>query len=211
MDWIVLFNRGTLGAMPERRSAPPIPDAAPPFDRRLLKAISHPVRWRIMQLLLERVASPVQLSREIDQPLGTVSYHVRVLVESGCVELARTRPRRGATEHFYRALFRPTIGDRECAVLPPVLRNELGTRTLADLLEDAGRAATAGAFGRDDVQIVRTLVTLDEPGWKAMAELMAETLERALRIEAGSANRRAARADAPARRGELGLLLFERA
>lgn len=61
------------------------------------------------------------------------------------------------------------------------------------------------------MQVVRTLVTLDEPGWKAMAELMAETLERALRIEAESATRRAARADAPARRGELGLLLFERA
>ena len=74
------------------------------LDERLAKALSHPLRQRILQRLNEGgIRSPNELSRELGDPLGNVSYHVRILRELDCVELVRTEQRRGALEHYYRA------------------------------------------------------------------------------------------------------------
>ena len=77
-------------------------------DERLAKALSHPLRPRILQRLADgAVASPNQLAEALGERLGNVSYHVRILRELGLVELVRTEPRRGALEHFYRATSEP--------------------------------------------------------------------------------------------------------
>src|ERR1043166_4271590 len=73
------------------------------LDEALLRAISHPLRHRLLGMLDGRVASPNQLARELEWPLGRVSYHIRLLSDLGAIELVRTEPRRGALEHFYRA------------------------------------------------------------------------------------------------------------
>ena len=78
------------------------------LDERLAKALSHPLRQRILQRLNEGgIRSPNELSRELGDPLGNVSYHVRILRELDCVELVRTEQRRGALEHYYRATAQP--------------------------------------------------------------------------------------------------------
>lgn len=70
----------------------------------LFKALGHPLRRRVLELILkEEELSPVEASRRLDEPLSNVSYHVRVLDETGAVELVQTLPRRGSTEHFYSA------------------------------------------------------------------------------------------------------------
>lgn len=67
------------------------------------KAFSHPLRVQIWDIMLDvGVISPNQLSQELDEPLGNVSYHVKALLDFDCVELVRTEPRRGAVEHFYQ-------------------------------------------------------------------------------------------------------------
>jgi len=48
-------------------------------DPRLVKALAHPLRIQILNLLRDRVASPSELADEIGAPLGNVSYHVRFL------------------------------------------------------------------------------------------------------------------------------------
>jgi DNA-binding transcriptional ArsR family regulator len=72
-------------------------------EQRLIKALGHPVRIRALQVLNTRVASPSELARELDEPLGNVAYHVKILEENDAIELVRTAPVRGALEHFYRA------------------------------------------------------------------------------------------------------------
>jgi DNA-binding transcriptional ArsR family regulator len=72
-------------------------------DQRLIKALGHPVRMRALQVLNTRVASPSELSKELNEPLGNVAYHVKILEENDAIELVRTAPVRGAVEHFYRA------------------------------------------------------------------------------------------------------------
>lgn len=54
---------------------------------------------QILAILNERVASPNELSQQLDEGLSQVSYHVKVLVDCDCIELVRTKPRRGAVEH----------------------------------------------------------------------------------------------------------------
>ena len=77
---------------------------ADPVDTRVVKALGHPTRVRILNVLRDReLASPVELSAELGVALGTVGYHVRRLESLGFIELARRTQRRGAVEHHYRA------------------------------------------------------------------------------------------------------------
>lgn len=180
-------------------------------DRRIVKALSHPLRTRILQVLSERVASPNEIAREIGEPLGNVSYHVRILLEHECVELVRTEPRRGALEHFYRPLVRPMLGDAEWRALPAELRRDLTGRTLTDLFDDARKAAQGGGFDGEHVHVIRTLLQLDDEGWQAMGDLIARTLDEAIRIQEETVNRRAERGQPSGETaGEIGLLLFAR-
>jgi DNA-binding transcriptional ArsR family regulator len=179
-------------------------------DRRLVKVLAHPLRTRILQVLSARVASPNQIAQELDAPLGNVSYHTRILLEHGCIELVDTQPRRGAIEHFYRGIERPWLDEAAWAELPPAMRSQLAGQTLSDLLADARAAGDAGSFERTSAHITRTRFDLDERGWDELTALMDATLEEAMKIQAESSNRRAD-SGAESVHAELGLLFFERA
>jgi DNA-binding transcriptional ArsR family regulator len=72
---------------------------------RLAHALSHPQRLRLLGLLAKEPASPPMLRDQVDPELslGVISYHVAVLRDYGCLELVRTVPQGGSSEHFYRA------------------------------------------------------------------------------------------------------------
>jgi DNA-binding transcriptional ArsR family regulator len=70
-------------------------------DQELARALSHPIRLEILQALQDRIASPAELSREIDQRPAVVSYHATTLLRCGCLELVQSRGRRGAIENFF--------------------------------------------------------------------------------------------------------------
>lgn len=67
------------------------------------RLIHNTNRARVFNAFGRREKSPAQIAREIDMPVNLVAYHVGVLAKAGAVELVRTAPRRGSTEHFYRA------------------------------------------------------------------------------------------------------------
>ena len=48
-------------------------------DPRYVKAMSHPIRVRLMAILDERTATPNELSKLVGATLGTTAYHVRTL------------------------------------------------------------------------------------------------------------------------------------
>lgn len=70
---------------------------------RVARVETHPLRLDILHRLAAstEARSPVELSKLLDKPIGDVGYHVRVLAESGLIHLVKTRPVRGAVEHFY--------------------------------------------------------------------------------------------------------------
>ena len=67
----------------------------------LMNALAHPLRVEILRRT-SRPTAPKDLADELDEPLGNVSYHVRMLAEAGLLELDRTEPARGALKHYYR-------------------------------------------------------------------------------------------------------------
>jgi DNA-binding transcriptional ArsR family regulator len=179
------------------------------LDLRLAKALSHPLRQRLLERLSDRVASPVELARELEQPLNLVSYHVRVLERRGMVELVRTRPRRGATEHFYRAAVPTWVDDAQWRKLPEHVRGLLAGRTLEHIWEDIVTAAGEDGFERDDIHVSRTLLELDEQGWQELSKVLVDTLTTALRIQQDSAARMHSSEETPLR-SELAIVHYER-
>jgi len=73
-------------------------------DQELVRALSHPIRLEILQALQDRIASPAEISREIDRRPGVVSYHASTLLRCGCLELVHSRGRRGTIENFFAVM-----------------------------------------------------------------------------------------------------------
>jgi DNA-binding transcriptional ArsR family regulator len=159
-------------------------------DPRLAKALSHPMRARILTILNERVASPNEIAEMIDERLPNVSYHVRALLELGCIELVSTAQRRGAIEHYYRALTRPFFSARDWKRLPRSARTAITDVTLQMVWDDAAEAVKDNTFeSRPDRHLSRTPFELDEQGWSEMTELLGRALNEALSIGAKSEKR----------------------
>jgi DNA-binding transcriptional ArsR family regulator len=159
-------------------------------DRRLAKALSHPLRAHVLTILNERVASPNEIANELEEPLGNVSYHVKTLAEMGCIELVRTEPRRGAIEHFYRAVIRPFFSDKDWKRLPASARQGISDATLQLIWEDTSDALTAGTFdNRHDRHLSRNPLVLDDQGWEQVNQLLIEMMDRVVEIETESAKR----------------------
>ena len=165
-------------------------DPAGPVDPRLAKALSHPMRTRILAILNERVASPNEIAEMIGERLPNVSYHVRALLELGCIELVSTAQRRGAIEHYYRALVRPFFSDRDWKRLPRSGRQAVSDLTLQMVWDDASAAIKKGTFeSRSDRHLSRTPLTLDEQGWDELNALLRDLHAQAESIGVKSAKR----------------------
>ena len=76
------------------------------------KAIAHPLRATILNGLYGREASPIELAKELGEPIGNVAYHACALQELGAIRPVRTRQRRGAVEHLYTATVRISLSQR---------------------------------------------------------------------------------------------------
>ena len=66
-----------------------------------LKALFHPLRDTVLDLLLERAASVAELAAAVGRPKSTVAYHVDVLLAADLVRVVRTRRVRAIDERFY--------------------------------------------------------------------------------------------------------------
>ena len=66
-----------------------------------LKAIFHPLRSQILDLVLDRAATVTELAAALDRPKSSVAYHVDVLVDAGMLRVVRTRQVRAIEERFY--------------------------------------------------------------------------------------------------------------
>jgi DNA-binding transcriptional ArsR family regulator len=83
-----------------QRNEPPARDATPAE----MKALAHPLRWRILRETLDVPLTNKQLAQRLGRDPGTVLHHVRVLVDGGFLAGQDVRAgNRGALERPYRA------------------------------------------------------------------------------------------------------------
>ena len=158
-------------------------------DPRYVKALAHPLRIRILAMLADRVASPVQLAAHLDATLGTVAYHVRTLHSLGLVELVDTRQRRGATEHYYRAREHPRFPDDAWSGLAPVAKQRMLSAILQQVGQYVTSSAAAGGFDHADAHMTRLSLRLDDRGFRQLAAASRMWLREAERIEEAAAER----------------------
>ena len=179
-------------------------------DAQIARVLSHPLRPRILQVLTIRgEASPNEIAAELGVPLGTLSYHTRLLRDFGWIELVREVPRRGAVEHFYKAVVHPFVDDAQWERLPLSIRRRLAGMTVGQVLQTAAAAAEAGGFDRPGTRADRMVLELDQQGWDELSEVLVGVLEEATQIQERSNQRRSSRA--PGAVGESALSILHHA
>jgi DNA-binding transcriptional ArsR family regulator len=165
---------------------PPVKDID---DPRYVKAMSHPLRIRIVAMLRERKATPAQLAEWLQSSLGNVAYHVRTLEQLGLIELVEKTQVRGAISHHYRATEHPIVTDEAWGNAPPIAKQAAVGSALEIIHEYALASSAAGGFDRPEAQLTRTDVRLDSAGWQQVSKAVGRLLDELQRIEAAAAKR----------------------
>jgi len=179
-------------------------------DPRYVRALSHPLRVRILAMLQERTASPSQLSQWLGATLGTTAYHVRSLHQLGLIELADETRVRGAIEHHYRAGERPLVSEEAWAKAPPIAKQAAVGSTLQIVDEYARKSAAEGGFDRAEAHLTRTSVKLDDEGWERLNEAALRFVTEVERIDAEVKERSSGRPhDGEAGEAAVVLMAFE--
>jgi DNA-binding transcriptional ArsR family regulator len=180
-------------------------------DPRYVKAMSHPLRVRILALLDERIASPVELAGWLGATLGTTAYHVRTLERMGLVELVHETRVRGAVEHHYRSNDRPRVSDEAWAAAPPIAKQAAVSSSLQTIDAYASAASAAGGFDHGNSHLTRTALCLDARGWSELSRACSRLLAQVDRIEEAATERMERNPQAGESNVALVMMLFETA
>jgi DNA-binding transcriptional ArsR family regulator len=179
------------GGQPRKRAVAKQREAvSPSVDPQLIKALAHPMRIRLLTVLNDRMASPNELSKELEEGLSQVSYHIKVLRDFECIEMVKTEPRRGAVEHYYKATSEVLISSEELKLVPKSMQHSAFSGVLADIEQDLSTSIEAGTFDkRPDCVVTRDPRVLDGQGRKDAERAAAEFFEKYRAIGAEAAQR----------------------
>lgn len=181
-----------------------------PIDQRLVRALAHPLRVQILDILTERVASPNLLAEELDVGLTHVAYHTRALDKCGCLELVDTAQKRGATEHFYKACYGSFVGDPQWRLVPRAVRGGVSMASLQTFAEKAARAVQAGTIdARDDSILCWNPLMLDQRGWDEVTTILRQASDEVEAAERRSRARLSRRSGANAVSSVFAVAHFE--
>jgi DNA-binding transcriptional ArsR family regulator len=120
----------------------------PSVDQRLMKALGHPLRIGILTVLNDRIASPNELSKILEEGLSQVSYHVKVLKDYDMIEMVKTEPRRGAVEHYYKATSEVFLSSGQLKLMPKSAQRKAFGGVLVELGEDMNTSLETGTFDK---------------------------------------------------------------
>jgi hypothetical protein len=160
------------------------------IDQRLVHALAHPLRVKILEVLSDHVASPNLLAGQLETGLSDVAYHTRALDRYGCLELVDTAQKRGATEHFYKVTPGAFVGGPSWRKVPRAVRGGVSAATLQTFLDKAIPALEAGTLDDRDETIFRWMpLFLDQEGWEEVVKILEEATNRVLAAHLRSQDR----------------------
>jgi DNA-binding transcriptional ArsR family regulator len=180
-------------------------------DGDMARAMAHPLRVQIIAALNKRVMSPSGFSRTYEEKLQNVSYHFRVLRDYNLIEEVETRPVRGSTEHFYRAIRRVLFDGSAWEDLPPSVKKGVSGGIVSDFLEAVAAAMATETFDSSDERMAVWLQRrLDEAGWEEAVAAERELVRKMEDIYKGSKVRLTEAGDPEGGMlGTFGVFLFE--
>lgn len=160
------------------------------LGEQVIVPVSHPLRIEIQRILFHRIASPNEVAIELGLEVSTVSHHFNVLEAHGCIVLVREEPRRGAMEHFYKAISAPRHDEREWAALPQAAREGITRLTLKGLFGEAVRALDGKTFDDSKERHLSWIpMILDEEAFLDLVHRQARWLEETEEVQAAAAER----------------------
>jgi len=111
-----------------------------------------------------------------DLTLSASDRRLRKLARQGWAAEVRQETggvRRGATEHFYRAVGPALIDNESWAEIPGAIKVTITSRTFEQLREKVKEAVDVGTFdARKDRHLTWSLLRLDQVGWKAVVRVV---------------------------------------
>jgi DNA-binding transcriptional ArsR family regulator len=164
----------------------------PKLDKRLAKALSHPLRTEIIAILTDRCASPRELADIIGEELSKVSYHTNELFKLDCIEIVNEERVRGAVKTTYRATTRMLLDHEDWDRLSKGTRTGISINALNELIRRASDAVEQGTFDKRKSRIIATLkMDVDERAWRDANDAVRTAVDRLTEIEEEAANRQA--------------------
>lgn len=133
-----------------------------------LSAVGHSHRVAILRYFLAAgTATPTEVADALMLPLGTVSYHIRVLARRGILRLAGRTQRRGASVHHYQLPNRARVVS--------VLWGVHAALLVTDIERDHGRSDATATL---DTEALDAFHHLTSEYIKQLGELGLQTRER---------------------------------
>jgi hypothetical protein len=137
------------------------------------------LRIQILELLQARTLSPKLMASELGVPLEAIAYHVRALAKNDLLELVRKQPKRGATEHFYRAMPNSYVGSQDLRRVPRVVRGAISWSGLRSFFRRAVAAINAGTMDdREDTVLTWRTIAVDSQGWSDVVQALSDASTR---------------------------------
>jgi DNA-binding transcriptional ArsR family regulator len=121
-----------------------------------IKALAHPLRQRILELMIEAPITTKQVADRIGEKPTKLYHHVDTLEAAGFIRLVKTQKKRGTVEKYYEAVAERFVmdrqaievrsrGDGEQAELETIIATSLD-----ETLDEIRRAMATGLIRADD-------------------------------------------------------------
>jgi DNA-binding transcriptional ArsR family regulator len=179
------------------------------FDRRLIKALGHPVREHILAVLNERVASAREIGEELGADVSSFYHHIEELEKLKCIERVLSKRRRGAMEHFFRARTSVFFDDSAWEKVPSTWKEDQTVSNLQRLFDDVVAALDEETFNAPKNPHASWVPGFfDTQGWDETTTLMNQTLDGLIAIREAAALR-LAKAGERGMPATMGILAFE--
>jgi len=114
-----------------------------------MRALSHPLRLRLLELFAERPRTTKQAAEALGEPTTKLYHHVAALERAGLVRLRETRQNRGTTEKYFEVTQSRFLTKTD----PALLQNEEAQAVMGFVLFDQARE-----------ELVRALSSGQKPG-----------------------------------------------
>src|SRR5436305_2339439 len=114
-----------------------------------MRALSHPLRLRLLELFAERPRTTKQAAEALGEPTTKLYHHVAALERAGLVRLRETRQNRGTTEKYFEVTQSQFLTKAD----PALLQNEEAQAVMGFVLFDQARE-----------ELVRALSSSPRPG-----------------------------------------------
>jgi DNA-binding transcriptional ArsR family regulator len=172
------------------------PDRERTSGRAFVKAISHPVRTKIVVILEHEPATVAELAAEIGVPARTVRHHVAILRKGGFVTAARSASRRNVLEYSFRGTTFGQVDEETYEELSPAERRTVTNSYLRAIARGVTRFVAAGSTYDEHFPVtLRARLAVDEEGWRALEEIAATAMEQVVELKGECARRLAARGE----------------